>query len=296
LGTHSTPFPTLRAVAGDPLYRQALEALKPWHLSRADYDLQVLRARLKDGPLRKHYVRPLVSDGIGAVAELFAVARASKYVDSLHPHARGPGRKKFDARLTIGTQDLAIEVKHQSDDFPFSSRDDNWEVPGAGILHGGVRPGVDPKFTNTSPPPGATRTVPGAQIWRDTLVEAATQLPKDIPGIVAVSVDAFGGFESDIAAALVGDSMMVGRKWSDGHITRDQERCGNGVLGLDSFRHVAAVWFFKLHPTLLPASDRYETMCVWARGCANPLATGPPLPSAIWLSLPTVWTSDGGES
>jgi hypothetical protein len=171
--------------------------------------------------------------------------------------------------------------------FPFNSPPE--EFGGVGRLYEGMGPGIDHRFVDLPPLEGATQQVPGADIWRRTLLEAAAQPPQDVPGIIAVSVDAFGGFEDDVVAALIGDAQTVARKWSDDAITFREERLENGVFHIDSFRHVSAVWFFKLHPELSPKDGfDYATVCVWARGSLNSNSNKQVLPEPLAFALPNV--------
>lgn len=280
-------LPVLFRVAGADLFATLVTALGAWHLARVEEDLSQVQRLLSDPQLRTHYVAPLVNDKVGAVAELFAVARASRHASALVPHAPGPKNKNFDARIQCGADAVALEVKHQKDAFPFNSPPE--DIASVGRMYEGMRPGVDHRFLDLPPLEGATQQVPGADIWRKTLLEAATQLPQDIPGVVAVSVDAFGGFEDDVVAALVGDPQTIARRWSDGAITLREERLENGVFHLDSFRHVSAVWFFKLHPEP-SAKDGFDyvSICVWARGSLNHNSNLQTLPQLFTFGLPNV--------
>jgi hypothetical protein len=280
-------LPVLYRVAGATLFAKLVEDTGVWHLARVEADLAQVQRLLPDQQLRTHYVAPLLNDKIGTVAELFAVARASLHASALVPHAPGPNKKNFDARLSFGTGIIALEVKHQRDAFPFNSPPKS--VEGAGRLYEGMRPGVDHRFVDLPPMEGATQQVPGADIWRQALLEAATQLPQDIPAIIAVSVDAFGGFEDDVVAALVGDPQTVARQWPDGAITVREERLANGVFHLDSFKHVTGVWFFKLHPEVSTKEGfDHVSICVWALGVMNYNSTKDTLPPALTFGLPNV--------
>ena len=284
-------LPVLYRVAGADLFAKLVAALGAWHLARVEADLAQIQRLLPDQQLRTHYVAPLVNDKVGTVAELFAVARASLHASALLPHAPGPNKKNFDARLCFGTDVVALEVKHQRDAFPFNSPPE--DIEGAGRMYEGMRPGADHRFFDLPPLKGATQQVPGADIWRQTLLEAATQLPQDIPAIIAVSVDAFGGFEDDVVAALIGDPQTVARQWSDGAITVREERLENGVFHLDSFKHVTGVWFFKLHPELSTKEGfDYVSICVWALGTMNYNSTKETLPPVLTFGLPNVVSTE----
>ena len=284
-------LPVLYRVAGADLFSKLGATLGSWHLARVEEDLTQVQRLLSDQQLRSHYVIPLVNDKVGGVAELFAVARASLHANALVPHAPGPGTKNFDARLQFGADVVALEVKHQRDAFPFNSPAE--EIESVGRIYEGMRPGVDHRFVDLPPLKGATQQAPGADIWRQTLLEAATQLPQDMPAIIAVSVDAFGGFEDDVLAALIGDAQTVARQWSDGTITFREERLENGVFHLDSFRHVTAVWFFKLHPELSAMEGfDYVSVCVWARGSLNHNTVTQTLPQLLAFGMPNVVGSE----
>ena len=201
----------LRETAGAALFEKLAEQVKDWHLRRVDSDLSIVRRFLSDAEIQRHYLRPLLNDKGSTVAELFAVARAASRSQELVPHAPGQRSKNVDARLTFPSGYVALEVKHQRDTFPFSER---VAVTDPDVsLHVGLRPSADLRFLDLPPLEGATKQVPGSDVWRATLLEAASQLPLDIPGVIAVSVDAFGSdLFDDIRAALYGDGVVLSHK------------------------------------------------------------------------------------
>lgn len=279
----------VRTVAGAALFEQLQAAIQPWDLARVDKDLACLSRLLPSDALRHHYLQPMLNDGIATVAELFAVARAAGAADHVEPHAAGRGSKVVDALLRFGTLDVALEVKHQRDRFPFNGVFEPLEG-GIGGIYSSERPGADTRYLDEVPPERMTQKVPGSEIWRQTLQEAAQQLPMGCPTVVAVSVDAFGGFEEDVVAALVGDSVVTARLYHDGTHDWREERLPNGVFAQASFNVVTGVYFFRLHPE--PADDSpedYEQMCVWARGSKNPNAAIQQLPEQLVFSLPNVY-------
>ena len=275
----------LEALAGPQLFGQLKDALDGWDLARANKDLGRLSRLLSPQELKTHYVQPLLHDCEGTIAEIFAVARAARNATHVLPHCPGPGRKNFDALLTFGSDPVAIEVKHQRDQFPFNTA----PVDVEGMkLYSGQRPGADPRYLGQSVPPEMTQSLPGSDIWRATLLEAATQLPRTIPTIAVVSADASGGLDLDVVDALCGDSTMVGRLYEDGtHDTRE-ERLGNGAFAQDAFVHVSAVYFFRLSADGEEMEQRGMT-CNWARGALNPRAHYSQLPDSITFALPNVY-------
>jgi hypothetical protein len=146
---------------------------------------------------------------------------------------------------------------------------------------------MDTRFVDMGTPEGLTHKVPGSSIWREALLDAANQLPKELPGVVALSVDAFGAeLFSDLVDALLGDREVVA---APGQGLREV-RIRNGVFTLDSFNHVTAVWLFRLQPqNVSPNPDDLVRMCLWARGCNNHGARVISVPMALQLSLPNVY-------
>lgn len=279
--------PLLRAIAGPELFAHLKEAVKSWHLRRVEADLRTIRPFLSDAQLLRHYLRPLRKDTIGTVAELFAVARGASRARNLTPHAHGRGSKRIDALLTYEGESFALEVKHQRDAFPFDGR--RTGTISNTSIHEGLRPGADLRFSDLAPLKGATKQVPGSDIWRSTLIEAAAQLSPDRPGIIAVSVDAFGSdVIDDIGAALYGDSEIVATPTASGRSGLETARVENGVFAQGEFAHVQQVWFFKLQPTAMLFGSEHETLCEWAHGAHNPNAPTREIPGPLTFAFPEV--------
>jgi hypothetical protein len=284
----SDEVPRLRAIAGTELFEKLNAKVKDWHLRRVESDLFVVQRFLSDAEILRHYLRPLLNDKVSAVAELFAVARAASRSQGFLPHAGGRGRKNMDARLTFPSGDVALEVKHQRDTFPFGDRvvDTDPNAP----LHVGLRPGADLRFLDLPPLHGATKQVPGADIWRATLLEAASQMPLEIPGVIAVSVDAFGSdLVDDIRAALYGDEVVEATSAGPTGSTFRAVRVPNGVFGQTEFGHVIELRFFRLQPAPLGDTGQHETMCEWAHGASNAQSIWGRVPDPIALAFPEVF-------
>jgi hypothetical protein len=284
----SDEVPRLREIAGGDLFEKLAEQVKDWHLRRVESDLSVVQRFLSDAEILRHYLRPLLNDKVSTVAELFAVARAASRSLELVPHAPGQGSKNVDARLTLPSGYVALEVKHQRDTFPFSDRvvSTDPDTP----LHVGLRPGADLRFLDLPPLQGATKQVPGADVWRATLLEAASQLPLDMPGVIAVSVDAFGSdLIDDIRSALYGDEVVLATPTESTGSTFRTARVPNGAFAQSEFSHVAEVWFFRLQPTPVREAGDHETMCEWAHGASNPQTKWGTLPDALAYAFPEVF-------
>ena len=232
------------AAVGDPTAARVLE------------DLVALRHLLSDQVIQREYVEPIIREEEGAVAELFAIARIPRGATEIEPHAPGHGRRVCDARVQAGGRSMFVEVKHQRDNFPFN--DPGAEVAPGITAHGGSRPGADPRYMG-DPPADTTDPLPGATIWRETLEEGAAQLPRNEPGIIIVSCEAFLGLDEDTYDAVFGDPVVVAQPHPQGHgsLTRER-RLGNGFFDDSRFSHVAGVWFFRLavdgadHPLVGP--------------------------------------------
>jgi hypothetical protein len=261
-------FPFLKATAGNKLHGKLCTQVRPWYLRLAERDLPIIGRFLSTSELRKHYVRPLLTDTLGTVAEIFAVARGIRCATALTPHAPGPGGANFDALLGFGPDLVGFEIKHRRDNSPFDGR--KIEVEGGLELYESERPGADPKISGAPISERFTRKVPPASIWRDVMEDAASQLRRDLPNVIAVSVDNFGEIEGDLVAALLGDPYFIATPGETGSSIRTA-RYDNGVFLHDSFSHIAGVWFFKLHPeSLAESATDYESVCNWARFARNP--------------------------
>lgn len=247
---------------------------------RFDEDARSLARLLSPQDLRRHYVQAFEAGEQGTMAEAFAVARASTFALSLEPHVAIQSGRNYDARLTFRAADVGIEVKHQRYRFPFDRQ--GIKVDEGIELHIGSRPGADPRVLDMSRP-DTTHSLPGSSVWRETLLDAAHQLPRDLPGIVALSVDAFGDFATDVEDALYGDLTVETRPNSLGvGSARSIARLGNGVFAQADFRHVSAVWFFRLRLV-----DEPVLLCDWALHAENPRRTRD-LPAECAICLPSV--------
>jgi len=274
---------TLLSSGASPLRRPVL--------LRVAQDLRQLEGLVSIDKLRHQFLTRLRQGESGAVDEVFALARVARWAGVLELGTSGRGFRRIDGALRFGMSPVALEVKRQTDDFPFKNGTEL--SPGIEVFSGS-RPGSDPRFLDM-PTPETTSSVPGSTIWRDALEEAAMQLPTDVPSLIAVSVDAFG-FEDDIAAALFGDTIWESRRDPDsGWGTTSEVTLGNGVLAQDSFRHVAGVWFFRLRDSESGAGEPI-LCCDWARGVLNPRYVGAPLPDALTLALPSVCSDCPGDS
>jgi hypothetical protein len=136
-------------------------------------------------------------------------------------------------------------------------------------------------------PPQTTDALPGATIWRNTLEDAAAQLPRDGTGLIAVSCDAHLGLDEDTCAALFGDPVIIARPDPRGWGSLTEEtRLGNGFFGDERNAHIAGVWFFRL--ASIDRSDNPVLICDWARGALNPRYVGLALPDELTFTLPNV--------
>ena len=261
-----------------------VEAVGAPTAARVEADLACLQHLLSLQTSRREYLQPILDGEDGAIAELFAAARIARDATGIEPHASGRGRRRCDALVHFGGFGVFVEVKHQRDAFPFN--DPGEEVRPGITIHGGSRPGADTRYMD-DPAPDTTEALPGATIWRETLEEAAAQLPQDDPGLIIISVDAFGGQDEDTYAALFGDPVRVARPHPQGHgSVMEWRRYQNGVFHDARFSHVAGVWFFRL--TVDGADQPPTRRCDWARGHLNPSYSGPSLPDDLTYALPNV--------
>ena len=253
-------------------------------LARVQEDVAALGHLLSDEVIQREYLDPILRGEEGAVPELFSVARLARGATEIEPHAPGHRRRVCDARVQSGSQSIYVEVKHQRDNFPFN--DPGVEVAPGITTHTGTRPGADPRYMG-GPPPHTTDPLPSATIWRETLEEAAAQLPRSDPGLILVSCEAFGGLDEDTNAALFGDPVIVARPHPRGWGSVTEERLlGNGFFSDSRFSHVAGVWFFRLR---VDGSDQPQVRRRdWARGHLNPNYSGSSLPDELTYSIPNV--------
>jgi hypothetical protein len=118
------------------------------------------------------------------------------------------------------------------------------------------------------------------------MLEAAAQLPLDVRGLVAVSVDAFGDFETDVEDALYGDLIMEGRRHPRGYgSVHTLARLPNGVFEQEEFNHVSAVWLFRLATGDVDVDA--GLVCDWALFARNPSCPLNP-PIELTVSMPSI--------
>lgn len=265
----------------DATREQLVMAVGEHAAARVLQDASWLGRLLDPAVIHREYVAPILGGDRGAVAELFVAARLATTATCLTPHVAGHGNKRCDAQAVFGGAAVFVEVKRQRDDFPFNRPGTVLEI---GVsAYAGSRPGADPRFLG-DPPANTTDPLPGASIWRGALEEAAAQLPRGHPGIIAVQCEATGDLDIDTCDALFGDMILVAkphpRGW--GSIT-EEGRLANGFFSDERFRHVAGVWFFRLSVdwSEAPAVLRAD----WARGARNPTYVGEELAEELAYAL-----------
>lgn len=240
--------------------------MRPSVVERVTEDLGVLGKFVRLEDLKRAYQAPLRRGEPGTVEEIFAIARLSVGAVSVRLHQpTGRGNRNFDAEVSASDWSFAVEVKHQRDRFPFNATP--MTTPEGLEVFESTRPGVDYRYLDLARP-DTTQPLPGSDIWRTTVAEALDQLPEVRPGVVALSVDAFGDHEIDVESALYGDEVLVARPNPVGvGSIHTSTRIGNGIFSQERAGTLVGVLAFRLRP------DDHDTKVMpnWIRWYPNPL-------------------------